>query len=333
MFSMRFDMRAPNPEAPPGDLYAAALEMAAWAETRGCVAAVVSEHHSAEDGYLPSPLILASAMAARTSQLAITVAVVLLPLCDPVRLAEEMVVLDVISRGRVMYVAAVGYRPTEYQMYGVDFHRRGQLADEKLELLLRAKTGEPLAYRGRHIHVTPAPVTVGGPMIAWGGGSPAAARRAGRHGIGFFAQTGDPTLDEVYREAAAAAGYEPGMCLLPSPDEATTVFVSNDLDRAWTELGPYLMHDVLSYAAWNEGNKDVASLSFVESAEELRRENRSHRILTVDQAIEMVRTGSLLPLHPLIGGLPPEIGWRYLRTVTDDVIPAATGMGTAAPSR
>ncbi len=163
MFTMRFDMRAPASGAPAADLYAAALEMAAWSESRGCVSAVVCEHHTASDGYLPSPLVLASAMAARTTTLAITVAVVLLPLYDPVRLAEEMVVLDLISKGRVFYVAAIGYRPAEYEMYGIDYHRRGKIGDEKLALLLQAKTGEPFTHEGRAIHVTPAPFTPGRP--------------------------------------------------------------------------------------------------------------------------------------------------------------------------
>src|SRR5215213_6086042 len=135
---MRFDMRAPTTGAPASELYAAALDIAAWAETRGCLSAVVCEHHMSDDGYLPSPMLLASAMAARTTTLPITVAVVLLPLYDPIRLAEEMAVFDNISNGRVMYVAAIGYRPAEYEMYGVDFHRRGRIAEEKLRLLLQA---------------------------------------------------------------------------------------------------------------------------------------------------------------------------------------------------
>jgi hypothetical protein len=80
------------------------------------------------------------------------------------------------------------------------------------------------------------------------------------------------------------------------------------------ELGPYLMHDVTAYASWNKGNDHTVSLSFVSTAEELRAENRSHRILDVDEAAGLVRAGSPLQLHPLIGGLPPEIGWRYLET-------------------
>ena len=66
MFSMRFDMRAPDTGAPAKELYAAALDMAEWGEQNGCVAATLCEHHSSDDGYLPSPLIMASAMAART---------------------------------------------------------------------------------------------------------------------------------------------------------------------------------------------------------------------------------------------------------------------------
>lgn len=320
---MRFDMRAPATGAPATDLYRAAVEMASWAETRGALAAVICEHHSSDDGYLPSPLVLASAMAARTQQLAISVAVVILPLYDPVRLAEEMCVLDLVSGGRVSYVAAIGYRPVEYEMYGVDFHRRGAIAEEKLGVLLQAKTGEPFVHDGRRIHVTPPPLTPGGPMVAWGGGSLAAARRAGRHGIGFFAQKGDPAFGDAYEQACREHGHEPGMCLLPDRDMATTVFVADDLDRAWDELGPYLMHDVRSYAAWNEGDHDTTSLSFATSAEELRAEDRSHRIVTVDEAVAMVRSGIPLPLHPLIGGLPPELAWPYLETVAERVMPAA----------
>ena len=325
MFTLRFDMRAPATGAPTSELYPAALEMARYAEGRGVMAAVVCEHHAWDDGYLPSPLILATAMAARTTTLPITVAVVLLPLCHPVRLAEEMIVLDILSGGRVGYVAAIGYRPEEYELYGVDFHQRGKLAEGKLAVLLKAKTGEPFELDGRTLQVTPAPVTPGGPFVAWGGGSAAAARRAGRHGLAFLAQGGDPGLEAVYADEARAHGHEPGFCMIPPRDLATTVFVADDVDRAWDELGPYLMHDVRAYAASNAGDSTTASLSFAATAEELRAENRSHRILTVDEAVAMVGSGQPLQLQPLVGGVPPEIAWPYLRRVVDDVMPRVGG--------
>ncbi len=322
MFTLRFDMRAPSTGASATALYAATLDMTAWAEDRGAVAAIVCEHHGQVDGYLPAPVILAAALAARTSSIRIVVAVVVLPLYDPIRLAEEMVVLDVMSSGRVSYVCGVGYRQDEYDMLGVDFRRRGRIADASLPVVLRAKTGEPFDRDGRTFRVTPAPFTAGGPSVSWGGGSTAAARRAGRNGLGFFAQSDDGSLRHAYEEAARAAGHEPGWCFLPPSDLPTSLFVADDVDRAWDELGPYLMHDARSYGALNAGGAATASVSFAGSIEELRAEKRSHRVVTVDEAISLARSGLPLPLHPLVGGLPPEIAWRYLRTVTDDVVPA-----------
>ena len=325
MFTMRFDMRAPATGASTTELYGAALEMAHWTEDRGALLAILSEHHGMSDGYLPSPLILATAMAARTTTLPIMVAAVVLPLYQPIRLAEDMVVLDIISQGRVSYVAAVGYRPEEYSMHAVDFHRRGAIAEEHLGVLLRAKAGEPVRYGHRTSQVTPSPFTPGGPRIAWGGGSIAAARRAGRHGLDFLAQRSDPALEPAYRSEAIAHGYQPGMCMLPEDDATTALFVADDVDHAWEELGPYLMHDVTMYAALNEGAVHSASLSTAATADELRKEDASHRIVTVDEAIALVRSGQMLQLHPLIGGLPSDVAWRYLRTVVDEVMPAVAG--------
>jgi alkanesulfonate monooxygenase SsuD/methylene tetrahydromethanopterin reductase-like flavin-dependent oxidoreductase (luciferase family) len=321
MFLMRFDMRAPTFGASTSDLYAAAIEMSSYAETRGAVAAALSEHHTMADGYLPSPLVLATAIAARTNTLAIMTAALILPLYDPVRLAEDMVVLDIISGGRVSYIMAVGYRPEEFEHHGADFRRRGRLVDRQLKLLLEAKTGEPVEHQGRRIHVTPAPVTPGGPRVMWGGGSPAAARRAGRFGLDFFAQGGGPELEEIYTAEARAHGHEPGFCMIPPIDSATTVFVAEDIDTAWTELGPHLLHDVTAYAAINEGNTHTASLSTATTVDELRAEDRTHRIITIDEAVATIKAGAPLALQPLAGGLPPDIAWRYLRTVTDEVMP------------
>lgn len=320
MFMMRFDMRAPAFGASTTDLYACALDMASFAESRGAVTAAVCEHHTMEDGYLPSPLVLATAMAARTSTLPIMTAALILPLYDPIRLAEDMAVLDIISGGRVSYILAIGYRPEEFEHHGADFANRGRLVDDQLALLLRAKTGEAFEHEGRHIHVTPPPVTPGGPTVIWGGGSPPAARRAARFGLDFIAQGGGPDLEGIYAEACRAAGREPGFCMVPPTDMATTVFVADDLEAAWAEVGPHLLHDVLAYAAINQGNTHTASLSTASTVEELRAEDRTHRIVTTDEAVAMVRAGRPLPLQPLVGGLPPDLAWKYLRHVTDDVM-------------
>ncbi len=229
MFMMRFAMRAATPQPEDrADLYAATLEMCAWAETKGCVAAVLSQHHAVEDGYLPSPLPLAAAIAARTAVLPITVGALLLALYEPVKLAEDMAVVDLISRGRVSYVVGIGYRPEEFDMFGLDSRRRGALVEERIGLLQRLWSGDRVTLDGRTIVVTPPPFTPGGPFLAYGGGSEAAARRAGRLGLYFMAETHDSSLEEAYRAAGGDAA--PG-CMFPPAGLPLTVFVADDPER------------------------------------------------------------------------------------------------------
>jgi alkanesulfonate monooxygenase SsuD/methylene tetrahydromethanopterin reductase-like flavin-dependent oxidoreductase (luciferase family) len=314
MFTMRFDMRSPTDGAPRTELYAAALDMCGWAEEHGCLAAVVCEHHGSEDGYLPTPLVLAAAIAARTQRLLLNL-VVLLPLYEPVRLAEEMAVLDIISSGRVSYVFGLGYRAEEYEQFGLELRQRGRLADEKLSLLRKLLTGETVTHDGRSITVTPAPSTQGGPMLLWGGGSLAAARRAGRYGLGFLAQTNLPGMQEEYEASCRKHGHQPGVTLLPPRDTASACFVAEDVDAAWNELGPYLLHDAQMYSDWNPGNDTSAHISLARTVDELRATSHSHRILSVDEAVAYVQDGNMLNLVPLCGGIPPEIAWRYLHCV------------------
>src|ERR687893_2814439 len=104
-------MRAPaSGPASPAELYGASLDMAAWADRVGIGSIVLSEHHGAEDGFLPSPVVAAAAIAGRTEHITITIGALLLPLHDPVRVAEDLAVLDLLSRGRVSTVLGLGYR-------------------------------------------------------------------------------------------------------------------------------------------------------------------------------------------------------------------------------
>ncbi|MCU1430218.1 MAG: Luciferase-like, subgroup [Actinomycetia bacterium] len=322
MFSMRFDMRAPAHGAPAADLYAAAIDMVEWADDRGCAMVVLSEHHASSDGYLPTPIVLASAMAARTKHVHFMIAAALLPLYEPVRLAEEMAVLDLVSRGRVSYVFGLGYRPEEFEHFGLAMSDRVARTEANLDIVLRAMREGTFSLDGRRISVTPAPMTPGGPRLAYGGQSVGAARRAARFGLDFLAQTDTPALGDAYRDEAARLGTTPGNCTLPNPDLPLTTFVADDLDQAWQELGPYLLHDATMYASWNEDDNRTASLSHSKTVEALRAEQRAHRVFDVGEAVEYLRTHGFLSLHPLVGGLPPAIAWPYLERVVNDVLPA-----------
>jgi len=308
---MRFAMRASVPD--PGaraDLYRTAIEMAEWSESRGCLGVILSQHHAVDDGYLPSPVPLAAAMAARTEHVAINVAALLLALYEPIKLAEDLAVVDLVSRGRVSYVVGIGYRDEEFAMFGVDRRARGRLVEERIGLLKRLWEGEEVDVDGRSVRVTPLPFSAGGPLVAYGGGTEAAARRAGRLGLMFMAETHDASLEQSYREEGGEAA--PG-CFFPPEGVPLTVFVADDPERAWAQIGEYLLADAVSYSGWNAARTGTASISRATSVADLAAENGAYQILTPAQAAELVsRTGFPLNLQPLVGGLPPDLAWPYL---------------------
>lgn len=313
---MRFDLRAPGRDnSERAALYRNAIDMSAWADEQGGLGSVVvSEHHCTDDGYIPSPFLLASAVAAVTRSTPIVVAAAILPFYDPVRLAEDIIALDHLSEGRSLVVLGLGYRREEYELFGVDYDRRGAVADKKLERLLELL--HDAGRSGSGTSVTPAPFSDPVPMVAWGGRTRAAARRAGRNGIGLFAQHDAPGMREAYVEAARSNGHEPGLCVLPSPDTPFIVFVDDDVDHGWDEVGRSLLVDARGYLDWNDHagmDHGSASLTAATTVDGLRASGGSHRVVTSDEAVELIRQHGLLGLHPLCGGLDPEVAWPYLR--------------------
>ncbi len=313
MLILRFDFRlGPQSSASMHELYATSLEMLEWGEDHGAMMGLFSEHHGSADGYLPSPIVMAAAAAGRTSTLPINVGALLALMYDPVKLAEDMIVLDHLSEGRVSFTIGLGYRDEEYAMFGVDRARRGQTMEELISVLRRTLAGERFEWNGRTIHVTPAPFTDGGPMLSYGGGSVAAARRAGRLGMMFLPQHSDPALAAAYDEAAVAAGNPPGLCMTPGEGSPTSVFVADDPDAAWAEIGEHLLHDARAYGEWL-GDSAAASGSQATTVAELRAEEGAYRIVTLDEARALRDRYGALALQPLCGGIPPETAWKYLR--------------------
>jgi hypothetical protein len=103
-------------------------------------------------------------------------------------------------------------------------------------------------------------------------------------------------------------------------------FVSEDPERAWHEIGPYLLHDAQMYAAWM-GESGAITKSVAKNVEDLRRENGSYRILTPEQAIALIRKNGMLMLQPLAGGIPPKLAWPSLELLVAKVLPAVKAPG------
>ncbi|MDD9801266.1 MAG: LLM class flavin-dependent oxidoreductase [Deltaproteobacteria bacterium] len=316
---LRFDMRVPDfSPVRREDYYAAALDMAAWADAQGLDGVTLSEHHATADGYLPAPLTMAAAMAARSQRLRITIAALLLPYHDPVKLAEELAVLDHLSRGRVICTLGAGYRPEEFAMFGIDGRRRGALMDEHLEVLLRAWRGESFEWRGRRVLVTPAPFTQPHPPLMLGGQSRAAARRAARFGLPYQPANDDGEMNALYRAECERRGHAP---LLLPPGSGETIWVARDPERAWREFGRYLLHEAVTYANWQPPSQQSSVMhSRAGSVEELRAEGL-FRIFTPAECVEHAQAAGAVILHPLCGGTPPELAWESLRLYAAEVLP------------
>ena len=139
-----------SPTAAPGEVsarYQPAIEMADYVDKHNFQVVSLEEHHCANNGWLPSPLTMASAVAARTNHVNVNITALLVTLYDPLRLAEDIAVIDLLSGGRFSFVAGMGYRPEEYQAMNKDWSRRGQLMNEAIELMLKAWAGEEFLYR------------------------------------------------------------------------------------------------------------------------------------------------------------------------------------------
>ncbi|MEU0056195.1 LLM class flavin-dependent oxidoreductase [Streptomyces sp. NPDC006334] len=318
---VRFNLVAPG--ASPAELgarYRAALEMAAYADEHGITMVQTEEHHGVENNWLPSPFVFAGAVLGATRRLAVTVSAVIGPLHDPLRLAEDIAVLDLLSGGRLVTVAGIGYRPEEYARAGVEWARRGRLQDEVLRTLLRAWTGEEFAYRGRTVRVTPRPASEPHPLLLVGGSSRAAARRAARLGLPFFPSAHLPELEAYYKERLVEYGTQ-GWVMMPAA-QTPLLHIAEDPDRVWAKYGGHFLHEARTYASWQSADIRSAVRSRATSVEELRAEG-VYRVLTPEQcAAEGLDN---LVLHPLVGGMPLEEGWRSLRLFAERALPALDG--------
>lgn len=320
LFTLRFDFRNPDfAGTSPADRYAAALDMAEWADRLGCVSIAVSEHHGSPDGYLPSPVPIIAAMAGRTTNVRFMVAALIAPFYDPLRLAEDLVVLDHLSKGRIDVIVAGGYVSREFAMYGVPMAERARRVTETVGTLKAAFTGEPFEFRGRTVQVTPAPYRAGGPSVLLGGSSEPAARRAARIADGFIPSV--PEIFDYYRDEVQKLGRpDPGPTVIGDTD---VVALAEDPDAGWEQMAPFFLHETNAYGLWQAEEKVATPYRMMSDVDELRKTNQ-YRVLTPGEHIEELRAAPmpLAMFHPLCGGMPIDLAWSSLRLFEERVLPA-----------
>jgi len=164
---------------------------------------------------MPDPLIWLTWVAAQTTTLRVATGVLILPQRNPVVLAKEVATLDALSGGRMILGVGIGWLEEEFDVIGASFADRGQRTEEYVEAMRALWSQDLPSFSGDTVRfheaiMRPRPVDRRVPIVV-GGHSPAAARRAGRVGDGFFPAKGDlPALLDELRKAADGAGRDPG---------------------------------------------------------------------------------------------------------------------------
>lgn len=319
-FVICFDMRAPDFGAPIDTLYRAALDMSAWADEIGFNVVALGEHHAAEDGYLPSPLPMCAAIAARTERVNIRPNALLAPLYEPIKLAEDLSVIQLLSNGRLQVVVGAGYRPYEFHMFGTRREDRKERYLEVFEVLRKAWVGEEFEYRGRKVRVTPTPEKK--PPLLLGGAHPAVARRAARIADGFFPPGGENW--HVYREERLKLGKsDPGEKFHALGPIYT--HVTHDVEAAWEKLLPHAVHCMESYTEWTVEAYGRPAGPFAKGVKpDDLRSSGAYQVLRPEQAVDMINGMddiSTFILTPLLGGIDPEFAWEGLKLFEQEVWP------------
>jgi alkanesulfonate monooxygenase SsuD/methylene tetrahydromethanopterin reductase-like flavin-dependent oxidoreductase (luciferase family) len=319
---MRFDLRVPPFAATTfARQYAAFTEMVRWGDDIGVNSISVSEHHGDPAGYIPAPIPLAAAILASTARVHVSISAVLAPLHDPVRLAEQLAVVDNLAPGRLSVILGAGYRQAEFDMAGVEKRQRGRLMEDAVTVLRAAWTGEPFEWKGRTILVAPPPATPGGPKLLMGGKSAVAARRAARLRCAFSPASGDKALADAYRDECNAVGFEGSVeGLGDRPARPGFVMVAKDPEAVWRQIAPHALYDAQTYASWQDDavRSDWVVPDLVD-AESLRTSGR-YLVVSPEECVELVRHDDGLVLHPLMGGIRPELAWESLRLIEHEVL-------------
>jgi alkanesulfonate monooxygenase SsuD/methylene tetrahydromethanopterin reductase-like flavin-dependent oxidoreductase (luciferase family) len=322
---LHFDLRNPAyPERSFEELTTGVLEYAALAERLGFKSLWTSEHHFTSDGDTPSPLVVCGALAAITTKMRIGTNLVVLPLHNPIRLAEDAATLAILSGGRFDLGVGAGYLPSNYAAFGQTLRRRGALMEEGLSLLRRAWRGESVASEGKcwslpDVSVQPLPAPGNEPQLFVGGFTPPAINRAARLGDGFLC--GLPASIDMYLDALDEIGK-------PREDGRIAMMqwwiIAEDPERTWSEIGKHALYQVNKYVATGGFGEDMVPF---ENADELIA--RGHYILydgttavrELSALVERVPQIVNMQLYGLLPGEPVSSGMERMEYVAKTVVP------------
>lgn len=243
------------------DRYQQFLDLAVVSERHGLEGIWAAEHHFRSSGVCPSPAVLLAAASQLTHRLKLGCLVSVLPLHDPISVAEEYALVDRLSGGRLRLGVGSGYLPVEFEGFGVDAGRKRELFDRSLAVVLNAFAGSPVAQgaRGESLRLNVTPVQRPHPPI-W-----VAAQR--RESLPYVAQQGHSvamlpyaTVPDLAALASAIASYRENVPRGSAQRVAVAVHlhVGSDRSRARAALQRYLDSRGAAQASFLSGRDRVA---------------------------------------------------------------------------
>lgn len=313
------------------EIYKEILDQIEWAENAGFDDVWLSEHHFIDDGYSPSLIAIASAIAARTKRIRIGTSVLLLPLHQPVHLAEDCATVDVISNGRFEFGIGVGYKVEEFAGFDIPTTQRGGRTDEALEIISRLWEGERVNYAGKYykvdsVKITPEPVQKPRPPIWIGGFGEPAIKRTLRYGDGYMGGGGKSRfLYELYKKELENAGRPTSD--MKFADCIPWLIVSDDPEKTWNQAADHVIYQRNGYAEWMEKAGMSSKYVRMRDREELKKSG-TLKVVDPETCIAIIKEYlSEVPVtHLRSWTIPPGLSAKWaqphLELLASKVIPA-----------
>jgi alkanesulfonate monooxygenase SsuD/methylene tetrahydromethanopterin reductase-like flavin-dependent oxidoreductase (luciferase family) len=337
-FGLIYDFRNPAQWRRPWvEFYERMLGLAVESETLGYDHVWLTEHHFVDDGYLPSIVPVAAAIAARTKRIRIGSDIMILPFQDPVRIAEDLAVVDILSGGRFDLGVGQGYRAEEFRAIGMERRERHARTRESVELIQKLWTEADVRFEGRYFRVdgvtiSPRPVQQPHIPIWIGARTEKAMLRAARAGHHLTTTLG-PDLSQLWRRALTECGRKPEDANMMG---LTPAFVAPTSDEAWAAVQDHLHYQMKLYADWLGEANDAEGDQHVwdyERAEDVRKSEfgQSLPIGTAEEVSAKLETivAQTAPTHMALlmhfPGADPERTSRSMRLFAERVMPEFRG--------
>ena len=314
------------------------VEQARLARDLGYDLVALGQHHLATPYQQPSSVPFLARLTAETGAMRIGILVFLLPLHNPVDIAEQVATLDAISHGRMIVGVGLGYRPEECAAFGIRMADRVPRFLEALEVMRRLWTQDEVEFSGRFYQVPRSQSTIRTvqqphPPIWMAANQDPAVRRVGQLGHTWIMNP-HVTLDllrrqvELYRQSLAQAGHA-FPAELPLLREA---WIAPTREQAWAEAGPFLASKYQVYQSWGQDRVVPADQSFARPLEELARDR--FIVGTPDDLLaEADRYTTRLGVTTLIlriqwAGMEQRAVVNQIRLIGQEVVPALTRANT-----